>query len=130
VTGRVGGTMVIGSVVFIVITLFEQIPVVGWLGALASFIAWVWLAGEIRRAGGTLVDAAVAGGVTGLVGAVSAWMLQVGNLFGPDTPGLARFGAGLGTVGATVFLVIWPLVGVAVCGGSAAMQARRLASDR
>jgi hypothetical protein len=52
-------------------------------------------------------------------------MLQVGNLFGPDTPGLARFGAGLGTVGATVFLVIWPLVGVAVCGGTAAMQARR-----
>jgi hypothetical protein len=130
VTGRVGGTILIGSVVFIVITLFEQIPVVGWLGALASFIAWVWLAGEIRRAGGTLVDAAVAGGVTGLVGAVSAWMLQVGNLFGPDTPGLARFGAGLGTVGATVFLVIWPLVGAAVCGGSAAMQARRLASDR
>jgi hypothetical protein len=130
VTGRVGGTILIGSVVFIVITLFEQIPVVGWLGALASFIAWVWLAGEIRRAGGTLVDAAVAGGVTGLVGAVSAWMLQVGNLFGPDTAGLARFGAGLGTVGATVFLVIWPLVGAAVCGGTAAMQARRLASGR
>jgi hypothetical protein len=130
VIGRVGGTILIGSVIFIVITLFEQIPVVGWLGALASFIAWVWLAGEIRRAGGTLVDAAVAGGVTGLVGAVSAWMLQVGNLFGPDTAGLARFGAGLGTVGATVFLVIWPLVGAAVCGGSAAMQARRLASDR
>ena len=126
-TGRVGGTVLSGSLVFIVITLFEQIPVVGWLGALASFIAWVWLAGEIRRAGGTLVDAAVAGGVTGLVGAVSAWMLQVGNLFGPDTPGLARFGAGLGTVGATVFLVIWPIVGAAVCGGAAALRARRYA---
>ena len=126
-TGRVGGMVLIGSLVFIVITLFEQIPVVGWLGALASFIAWVWLAGEIRRAGGTLVDAAVAGGVTGLVGAVSAWMLQVGNLFGPDTPGLARFGAGLGTVGATVFLVIWPIVGAAVCGGAAALRARRYA---
>ena len=126
-TGRVGGMVLIGSLVFIVITLFEQIPVVGWLGALASFIAWVWLAGEIRRAGGTLVDAAVAGGVTGLVGAVSAWMLQVGNLFGPDTPGLARFGAGLGTVGATVFLVIWPIVGAAVCGGAAALRTRRYA---
>lgn len=129
-TGRVGATTIIGSLVFIAITLFEQIPVVGWLGALASFVAWIWLAGETRRAGGTVVDAAVAGGVTGLVGAVSAWMLQVGNLFGPDTPGLARFGAGLGTVGATVFLVIWPLVGAAVCGGAAAMQARRLASGR
>ena len=122
---RLGGTLVVGSLVFIVITLFEQVPVIGWLGALASFGAWLWLAGEVRRAGGTVIDAAIAGGVTGLVGAVSAWMLQIGNLFGPDTPGLARFGAGLGTIGATIFLVIWPLVGAAVCGGIAAMRARR-----
>lgn len=120
--------MLIGSLVFIVITLFEQIPVIGWLGALASFAAWIWLAGEVRRAGGTMADAAVAGGLTGLVGAVSAWLLQIGNLFGPDTPGLARFGAGLGTIGATVFLVIWPLVGALVCGGAAAMRSRRFAS--
>jgi hypothetical protein len=125
VSARLGSTLLIGSIVFVAITLFEQIPVIGWLGALASFIAWVWLAGEVRRAGGAVVDAAIAGGVTGLVGAVSAWMLQVGNLFGPDTPGLARFGAGLGTIGATVFLVIWPLVGALVCGGTAAMRARR-----
>jgi hypothetical protein len=125
VSARLGGTLLIGSIVFVAITLFEQIPVIGWLGALASFIAWVWLAGEVRRAGGAVVDAAIAGGVTGLVGAASAWMLQVGNLFGPDTPGLARFGAGLGTIGATVFLVIWPLVGALVCGGTAAMRARR-----
>ena len=128
-TGRLGTAMLIGSLVFIVITLFEQIPVIGWLGAIASFIAWFWLAGEIRRAGGALTDAAVAGGVTGLVGAVSAWLLQVGNLFGPDTPGLARFGAGLGTIGATLFLVIWPLVGALVCGGAAAMRARRYLPD-
>jgi hypothetical protein len=120
--------MLVGSLVFIVITLFEQIPVVGWLGALASIFAWVWLAGEVRRVGGTVIDAALAGGLTGLVGAVSAWMLQIGNLFGPDTPGLARFGAGLGTIGATVFLVIWPLVGALACGGAAAMRARRYAS--
>jgi hypothetical protein len=120
--------MLIGSAAFLAITLFEQIPVIGWLGAIASFIAWVWLAGEIRRAGGTLTDAAVAGGVTGLVGAVSAWVLQVGNLFGPETPGLARFGAGLGTIGATIFLLIWPLVGALVCGGAAAMRARRYAA--
>jgi len=125
VSARLGGTMLIGSVVFVVITLFEQIPVIGWLGALVSFAAWVWLAREIRRNGGTLVDAAVAGGVTGLVGAVSAWLLQVGNLFGPDTPGLARFGAGLGTIGATIFLVIWPLVGALVCAGAAGMRSRR-----
>ena len=29
-TGRVGAAMLIGSVVFMVITLFEQIPVIGW----------------------------------------------------------------------------------------------------
>jgi hypothetical protein len=128
VSVRLGGAMLVGSLVFIVITFFEQIPVVGWLGALASVFAWIWLAGEIRRAGGTLTDAAIAGALTGFVGAVSAWMLQVGNLFGPDTPGLARFGAGFDTIGATIFLVIWPLVGALVCGGVAAMRARRYAA--
>ena len=123
-TARVGTAMLLGSIVFLVITAFEQLPVIGWLGALASFGAWIWLAGEIRRAGGTLTDAAIGGALTGLIGAVSGWMLQVGNLFGPDTPGPARFGAGLGTIGATVFLVIWPLVGALVCGGAAAMRAR------
>jgi hypothetical protein len=124
---RVGGLVVMGSVVFIVITLFEQIPVVGWLGALVSVGAWIWLAREIRLAGGALLDAAIAGAITGFVGAVSAWMLQVGNLFGLDTPGLARFGAGFGTIGATIFLVLWPLIGALVCGGAAAMRARRYA---
>jgi hypothetical protein len=128
VSPRLGGTLLVGSLVFIVITLFEQIPVIGWLGALASIAAWFWLANDVRGAGGTVIDAAIAGGVTGLVGAVSAWMLQIGNLFGPDTPGLARFGAGFGTIGATIFLVIWPLVGAFVCGGVAAMRARRSAA--
>ena len=89
-TARVGTAMLLGSIVFLVITAFEQVPVIGWLGALASFGAWIWLAGEIRRAGGTMTDAAIGGALTGLIGAVSGWMLQVGNLFGPDTPGPAR----------------------------------------
>ena len=122
--------MLVGALVFVVITFFEQIPVIGWLGALASVAAWIWLAREIRRAGGTAIDAAVAGAFTGLVGAVSAWMLQIGNLFGPDTPGLARLGAGLGTVGATVFLIVWPITGALICGGAAAMRARRYASGQ
>jgi hypothetical protein len=122
---RIGVTLLVGSLIFLVVTLIEQIPVVGWLGALVSLGAWFWLAGEVRRRGGTSVDAALVGALTGLVGAVSAWLLQVGNLFGPDTPGLARFGAGLGTIGATVFLVLWPIVGALVCGGSAALRARR-----
>lgn len=121
-TGRLGLTVVVGSLVFLGITLFEQIPVVGWLGALASFGAWLWLGGEVRRNDGNTIDAALVGGMTGLVGAVSAWLLQVGNLFGPDTPGLARFGAGLGTIGATVFLIVWPVVGALVCAAAAAVR--------
>ena len=121
-TGRLGLIVVIGSLVFLGITLFEQIPVVGWLGALASLGAWLWLAGEVRRTGGNTIDAALVGGVTGLVGAVSAWLLQVGNLFGPDTPGPARFGAGFGTIGATVFLILWPIIGALVCAAAAAVR--------
>jgi hypothetical protein len=121
-TPRVGGTLLIGSLIFLVVTFFEQLPVIGWLGAVASFAAWFWLAGEVRRGGGSVVDAAVVGGVTGLIGAVSAWLLQVGNLLGPDTPGLARFGAGLGTIGATVFLVLRPSWGIRVRGRRARPQ--------
>jgi hypothetical protein len=117
-----GVTLLLGSLSFVVITLFEQIPVFGWLGALLSLGAWFWLAGEVRRGGGTFVDAAVVGGLTGLVGAVSGWLLQVGSLFGPDTSGLARFGAGLGTIGATLFLILWPIIGALVCGGVAAVR--------
>ncbi len=60
-TARVGTALLLGSIVFLVITAFEQLPVIGWLGALASFAAWIWLAGEIRRAGGTMTDAAIGG---------------------------------------------------------------------
>ncbi|HLZ47315.1 MAG TPA: hypothetical protein VKR80_01540 [Candidatus Limnocylindria bacterium] len=124
-SGRVTFATFVGIAIFVVITFFEQIPVVGWLGALVSIGAWIWLGGEIRRAGGTLIDAGIAGAVTGLVGAVTAWLLQVGNLFGPETPGLARFGAGLGTIGATIFLFLWPVIGACICGGAAALRARR-----
>ena len=122
---RVGTVLVFGALIFIGITFFEQIPIIGWLGALVSLGAWLWLAGEVRRGGGSVLAAAILGGVTGMVGAVSAWLLQVGNLFGPDTPGLARFGAGLGTIGASVFLLLWPLIGASVSGVSAAVRTRR-----
>ena len=127
-SARTGRTLLLGSLIFLVITFFEQIPVIGWFGALASLVAWVWLAGEVRHGRGTFVDAVVIGGVTGLVGAISGWLLQVGNLFGPDTPGPARFGAGLGTIGATVFLVVWPIVGACVCAGAAALRSERRAA--
>jgi hypothetical protein len=127
---RLVGPLLVGSAIFIVITLFEQIPVLGWLGALASLLAWIWLAGEVRRGGGTTIDASIVGFVTGIVGAVSGWLAQVGNLFGPDTASLARLGAGFGVVGATIFVVAWPILGALVCGGAAAMRSRAFTAER
>ena len=59
--GRLGLTVISGSLVVPGITSFEQLPVVGWLGALASLGPRLWLAGEVRRAGGNTVDAAMRG---------------------------------------------------------------------
>lgn len=47
-TPRVGVTLLLGSLILLVITFSEQIPVIGWLGALVSLGAWFWLAGEVR----------------------------------------------------------------------------------
>ena len=38
-TGRVGVALLIGILVFLGIMFFERIPVIGWLGALASIAA-------------------------------------------------------------------------------------------
>ena len=54
-------------------------------------------------------------GPGGLVGAVTAWALQTGNLFGLSTDPLARLGAGFGFVGATLGLFYWPVIGAGVC---------------
>src|SRR5437870_13529817 len=93
---------VLGTVGFVAITYFEQFPVLGWLGALVSVVAWVAIArasarvtDEAARAG---VRAAVVGAWTGLVGAVSAWALQTGNLLEVSTHPLARVGAVVGVV--------------------------------
>ena len=122
--------LVLGTAIFIVITAFEQIPVVGWLGAFASLLAWIWLGTEVRRTGGPTAEAAFLGLATGAVGAVSGWLAQVGSLFGPDTAGMARIGAGFGVVGATIFIVAWPIIGALVCGGTAAIRARDLTPER
>jgi hypothetical protein len=119
-----GTVLVFGVVLFCLITLFEQVPIAGILGAPVSVLAWIWLAREVRRAGGSTLDGVVTGAVSGLAGALSAWIVQLAALFGPDTPGVARLGAGLGTVGATIFVVLWPLIGALVCGGAAAVWPR------
>ena len=120
---------VLGTVAFVAISYFEQVPVLGWLGALVSIVGWVTIGRALAREGGpALITSAILGGWTGLVGAWSAWAFQTGNLFGLSTPGLDRVGAGFGFLGATLGLFYWPLLGAGVCFLAAATAlGRRLA---
>lgn len=123
---RLLGLFVIGTVGFVLISYFEQLPVLGWLGAMVSVVAWVTLGRALARDGASAtITSAVLGAWTGFVGAFSAWAFQTGNLFGLTTPGLDRVGAGLGFVGATLGLLYWPLIGAFVCAGAALLSVRR-----
>ena len=120
---------VLGTIAFIAISYLEQVPVLGWLGALVSIVGWVTIGRALANEGGpALITSAVLGGWTGLVGSWSAWAFQTGNLFGLSTPGLERVGAGFGFLGATLGLFYWPLVGAGICFLAAATAiGRRLA---
>ena len=120
---------VFGTVGFVLISYFEQVPTLGWLGAVVSAVAWVTLGRELARDGASAtVTSAVLGGWTGFIGAFSAWIFQAGNLLGFTTPGVERLGAGFGFVGATLGLVYWPLIGAAICFAAAFFSiGRRLA---
>ena len=123
------GLFLLGTAGFIAITLFEQLPVLGWFGVFLSIAAWLAL-GRAAAADGAsaFVTSTVLGAWTGLVGAVSAWALQTGNLLGPATPGLDRLGAGFGFLGASLGLLYWPLLGALFCVAAALFSlTRRLA---
>jgi len=119
--------LILGTVVFVLITFFEQIPVIGWLGGVISIAAWIALTRtmlqvarrDIVGGGVGLIWAAVLGGVTGFVGALTAWLAQTGNLFGFTTAPGDRFGAAFGFLGASLGLVYWPLIGALVCAATA-----------
>jgi len=121
---------VFGTVGFVLISYFEQVPILGWLGAVVSVVAWVTLGRELAREGDSAtITSSILGAWTGFVGAFTAWAFQTGSLFGLTTPGLDRVGAGFGFVGATLGLVYWPLIGAAVCAGAAFFSlGRRLAN--
>jgi hypothetical protein len=118
-----------GTVGFVLISYFEQIPVLGWLGALISVVAWVTLGRALAQEGASAtMTSGILGAWTGFVGAFSAWVFQTGNLFGLTTPGLDRVGAGFGFVGASLGLLYWPLIGALVCAAAAFFSlGRRLA---
>jgi hypothetical protein len=123
---RLFGLFVIGTVGFVLISYFEQIPVLGWLGAVISVVAWVTLGRALAQDGpSATITSGILGAWTGFVGAFSAWIFQTGNLFGLTTPGLDRVGAGFGFVGASLGLLYWPLIGAAICAGAAFFSMRR-----
>ena len=114
--------LTLGCIAFVAITFFEQLPIIGWLGGAVSIAAWIVLTRALVGQTGfdldtpfTVAWAAVLGGVTGFVGAFTAWLAQTGNLIGLATPPGDRFGAAFGFVGATIGIALWPLLGAAVC---------------
>jgi hypothetical protein len=120
---------VVGTVGFVLISYFEQVPVLGWLGALVSVVAWAMMGRELARDGASApITSGILGAWTGFVGAFTAWLFQTGNLLGLSTPGLDRVGAGFGFVGASLGLLYWPLIGALVCAAAAFFSlGRRLA---
>ena len=124
--------LTLGCIAFVAITFFEQLPVIGWLGGFVSVAAWVVLARALVGENGFDFEtpfaigwAAVIGGVTGFVGALTAWLAQTGNLIGLSTMPGDRLGAAFGFVGASIGIVLWPLFGAAVCVIAALLSVRR-----
>ncbi len=115
--------LAIGAIVFVAITFFEQLPVLGWLGGVLSIAAWIALtralvsdrAWDVISGGIGLAWSGILGALTGFVGALTAWLAQTGNLFGFTTLPGDRFGALFGFIGASLGIVLWPLVGALVC---------------
>ncbi len=112
---------IIACVALVAITFFEQLPVWGWLGGALSIGFW-WLLG--REMSGA-AWAALMGAASGLLGALTSWAAQTGNLFGFTTPAGDRVGALFGFIGSSLGIVYWPLVGAAVAAAAAFFAARR-----
>ena len=124
--------LTLGCIAFVAITFFEQLPVVGWLGAIVSVAAWIVLARALVGENGFDFETpfaigwtAVIGAFTGFVGAFTAWLAQTGNLIGLSTLPGDRFGAAFGFIGATIGIALWPLFGAAVCVIAALLSARQ-----
>ena len=123
---RLLGLFVAGTIGFIAISYFEQLPIVGWLGAFISIAGWIMLGRAVAHDGASaFLTSAILGAWTGFVAAVTAWVFQTADLFGPTAAGLERVGAGFGFLGATLGLVYWPLMGALVCFVAAMLTLRR-----
>lgn len=136
--GKVGSvavsTLVTGGLAFLGITIFEQVPVLGWLGGLVSIAAWIWLTNRLIRNGAehlaksdnpsvpAMAWAGLVGLVTGAIGALSSFIVQVSIYSAASgsgatgAAGAAGAGAAFGTVGAFIGLFYWPILGAVVMG--------------
>src|SRR2546428_13691048 len=81
---RFFGLFVVGTVAFVVISYFEQVPVLGWLGAVVSVVGWVTLSRSLARgSASSMLTAGMLGAWAGFVGAsfrVFGATLRVGFL--------------------------------------------------
>ena len=134
--------LTLAAAVFVAITFFEQLPVLGWFGGVVSVAAWIALTRallsdselDVIRSGIGVGWALLLGGFSGFVGAFTAWLAQTGNLFGFTTPPGDRFGAVFGFLGASLGIIYWPVIGALVCAGAALVisggRLGRLGRDR
>lgn len=131
--------LALGAAIFVAITFFEQIPVVGWFGGAISIAVWIWLTRlllgdnelDVIRSGIGVGWAGLLGTFSGFVGALTAWLAQTGNLFGFTTQPGDRFGAVFGFLGASLGIFYWPVIGALVCAGTATLiTGRRVARLR
>src|ERR671936_199347 len=127
--------LTLAAIVFVAITFFEQVPVLGWLGGVISIAAWIALTrsllsdseGDVIRSGFAVPWAVALGAFSGFVGAFTAWLAQTGNLIGLSTAAGDRVGAVFGFIGASLGIVTWPIIGALVCAGTAiTITGRRL----
>jgi hypothetical protein len=142
----------IGSVVMSVMSVFEEVPVLGHLGGAAEWVVWGALGYVfVRRAhdrlgalnspnlaafgwgsligAGTAVVGVLASLVAGLVlsAVEQVWAQQIGD---PQGVGLATTSGVMSSVGTILSLFYWPFVGAFFCGFGgllfSAMRVRRM----
>ena len=93
--------LTLGCIVFVAITFFEQLPVIGWLGGVVSVAAWVVIARALVGEEGFDFETPFGIGWAAVIGAVT------------------------GFVGASLGIVLWPLFGAAACVIAALLSVRR-----
>src|SRR5256885_11362982 len=87
---------VLGTAAFVLISYFEQVPVLGWLGAVVSVVAWVTLGRALARDGGSsMAIGGILGAWTGFRRRRERMGIPDGQSFRAHDPGSQPRGRGL-----------------------------------